>query len=408
MKKLIVPFLTALLLLAALCACGQNADPGNEPHEHAWQEGAKKEATCTEEGSIEWTCVFCGEKKTEAVPMIDHVFGEEEVTKDATCTEEGEITRTCTVCGAVQTETTPMIPHEYEEKITKAANCAEEGEKQKVCVVCGDTISESIPKTDQHDYQDTVTKNATCAKEGIKTRTCKVCGDTQTEAIPKTGQHNYKESVTKKATCKAEGVKTRTCKVCGDTQTETIPKTKHNYIRYSTSEATCGTPGGVTYACTICYDTYFEQKTPALGHVLASGSKTCDRCGGIVFNNGKKSIVVECDDYRINNVQIPYDAESVGYSVSQIIVDENMDSNRAVTVKMLVTADEYGIDLNGCFIAYSLRSKDGTEFKRDTKFYITKKVFQPMETDWVTFSIPIQALYSSSETEFYLSFYSPW
>jgi len=59
-----------------------------------------KEATCTEAGTIEYTCKVCG-TVTEEIPALDHVWGEETVV-EVTCTTEGYKEHTCTKCGAYE------------------------------------------------------------------------------------------------------------------------------------------------------------------------------------------------------------------------------------------------------------------------------------------------------------------
>ena len=53
--------------------------------EHSWDGGkVTKEATCTEDGEMTYTCIHCGDTYTEEIPVIDHNF------VDGECTECGE------------------------------------------------------------------------------------------------------------------------------------------------------------------------------------------------------------------------------------------------------------------------------------------------------------------------------
>ncbi len=64
--------------------------------EHEWDEGkVTTEATCEEAGVKTYTCVKCGETKTESIAAKGHAWGEWEVTTEATCEEAGEETRVC-------------------------------------------------------------------------------------------------------------------------------------------------------------------------------------------------------------------------------------------------------------------------------------------------------------------------
>lgn len=72
-----------------------------EHTEHVWNDGeVQKEATCTEEGSKLYTCIVCGDTKTEVIPAAGHNYSTEwTIDKEATCTEEGSKSHHCTVCG---------------------------------------------------------------------------------------------------------------------------------------------------------------------------------------------------------------------------------------------------------------------------------------------------------------------
>ena len=72
-----------------------------EHTEHVWNDGeVKKEATCTEEGSKLYTCIVCGDTKTEVIPAAGHNYSTEwTIDKEATTTEEGSKSHHCTVCG---------------------------------------------------------------------------------------------------------------------------------------------------------------------------------------------------------------------------------------------------------------------------------------------------------------------
>lgn len=111
----------------------------------------KKEATCTEDGNIEyWTCERCGElfKDSAGKETINqeetileaqgHSYGEWVIT-DATCTEEGKKERTCKVCDIVETEIIPALGHGDAKHIEAVAPTAEkEGNIEYwICRRCG-------------------------------------------------------------------------------------------------------------------------------------------------------------------------------------------------------------------------------------------------------------------------------
>ncbi|MCD7775058.1 MAG: hypothetical protein LUH40_05725, partial [Clostridiales bacterium] len=108
------------------------------------------EATCGADGVMTYTCSYCGDYYTVAIPATgNHTYGEWEVTKEATNTEEGIETRTCANCGATETRTISIIcDHHYVTFEGKAATCTEDGYTDWVeCLFCGDiqVASEVIP-----------------------------------------------------------------------------------------------------------------------------------------------------------------------------------------------------------------------------------------------------------------------
>lgn len=164
-------------------------------------------------------CRVCGEPFGE---LGKHRYGEGTLIKMPTCSEEGEMAYSCLFCDHAMTERLPKLDeHVYDEgKVTKAATCKEEGVKTYTCVDCKATKTESIGKK-SHTYAD-----ATCTKA----KTCKVCGatsgkklghryssecDTSCNRCKATRKvtHSYK-TVTKKATATANGYTLKRCTVC--------------------------------------------------------------------------------------------------------------------------------------------------------------------------------------------------
>ena len=241
-------------------------------HVHNLTKTEAKEASCTEDGNIEfWTCSKCGrvysdsEGVNEVNPeeTIIHATGhkwntEYTVDKEATCTEEGSESLHCSVCGVSDENTVRVIPatgHTYGDwTVTKEATCTEAGSKEKVCVSCGDKVTEEIPATG-HSYGEwTVTKEATCTEVGSKEKVCANCGDKITEEIPATG-HSYGDwTVTKEATCTEAGSKEKVCANCGDKITEEIPAAGHQWNEsYTVDVAPTYTEEGVeSIHCSVC------------------------------------------------------------------------------------------------------------------------------------------------------------
>lgn len=92
-----------------------------------------------------------------------------------TCTEAGSITYTCAACGDSYTQTVPALGHDYDAVVT-APTCTENGYTTHTCERCGDSYTDTVIAAPGHDY--------TCTKDGdTLTYTCTRCGDAYTEEL---------------------------------------------------------------------------------------------------------------------------------------------------------------------------------------------------------------------------------
>ena len=198
-------------------------------HEHKYNETARVNATCTEDGYVEYTCE-CGDTYRDVLKATGHNYVEVPGTSVApTEKSEGkEADQKCTNCGDVITGATiDKLPeqhqHSYKEVSRVEATCTKDGYVEYACE-CGDSYKETLAATG-HNYVTDV-KDATCEEAGAKTETCTKCGDTHTEEIPAKG-HQFGEWVyNNDATYDADGTETRTCSVCGKTETRVAEGTK--------------------------------------------------------------------------------------------------------------------------------------------------------------------------------------
>jgi hypothetical protein len=123
----------------------------------------------------------------------EHTWDDGEVTKEATCTEEGTMTYTCTVCGETKIETIAKDSSNHtggtEVKNAVSATCGKAGYTgDTYCKGCGARIETgtTIPATGDHTWDDGEdTKKPSFTATGTKTYTCTVCGETKTETIAK-------------------------------------------------------------------------------------------------------------------------------------------------------------------------------------------------------------------------------
>lgn len=153
----------------------------------AWKAVTTVDPTCATDGYIEYKNSLTGKTKQEAIPATGKHTYEVTDSTDATCTEAGSVTYTCSVCGDTYTEETDLAEHTYEVTETTDATCTEDGCTTYTCSVCGDTYEETIPATGHDDGKWTVTKSAGAFSTGTKELRCTVCGEVlETETIPQT------------------------------------------------------------------------------------------------------------------------------------------------------------------------------------------------------------------------------
>lgn len=153
----------------------------------AWKAVTTVDPTCATDGYTEYKNSLTGKTKQEAIPATGKHTYEVTDSTDATCTEAGSVTYTCSVCGDTYTEETDLAEHTYEVTETTDATCTEDGSTTYTCSVCGDTYEETIPATGHDDGEWTVTKSAGAFSTGTKELRCTVCGEVlDTETIPQT------------------------------------------------------------------------------------------------------------------------------------------------------------------------------------------------------------------------------
>ena len=163
------------------------------------------------------------EQTPKQVKTCSHNY-EVEITKEATCSEDGVMTFTCSLCGDSYKEVIAKTgKHEYEETVTKEPTCTENGEKTYKCKNCSDSYTEEISATG-HEYESSITKEATCTEDGETTHTCTKCGDTYTETVAVTGHIEGEWKVPKENGMFKNGLKEQVCASCGEMiNTEVIP-----------------------------------------------------------------------------------------------------------------------------------------------------------------------------------------
>ena len=261
-------------------ACGYSMEC-----EHAWNDGSiSKAPTCTEKGTIIFSCTLCGESKTEEIDSTGHSYST--TVTAPTCTEAGYTTYHCSCGDSYEADAVEALGHTEEVIVGTAATCTEAGltDGQK-CSVCDEVLAaQEVIAALGHTEEVIAGKAATCTENGLTDgKKCSVCDEilVAQEVIAALG-HTYDDASDE--ACNACGYVRDVA--CTHAETVVIPGTA----------ATC-TMAGLTEGvkCKSCEEILTKQTTiEALGHteeVIAGTAATCTENG---LTDGKKCSV--CDE----------------------------------------------------------------------------------------------------------------
>ena len=142
---------------------------------HHWDTGeVLKEATCTEDGLMVFTCTDCGQTKEQVIKSVGHIVDGESIDKKATCTEDGRITGTCIVCGEVFDTIIPASGHSF------SSEWVTDDDYHWHAATCGHNVTtEKL----SHDWTQIRVINATQTTVGRVDYECSVCGAKKSETI---------------------------------------------------------------------------------------------------------------------------------------------------------------------------------------------------------------------------------
>lgn len=283
-------------------------------HEHTWDNGTTSvPATCTETGTMIYTCKDCGKTKTAVVPVnLNNHVGETQIKNavDATCTGDGYTGDTyCTSCGRKITSGKEIAATGHSwggwTQIT-APTCMGEGEETRVCSNdSSHTETRAIAATGHNWGEWKQTTAPTCTGEGEETRVClNDSSHTEKRATAATGHNwgapewtwtgvdkaaakficendedhtqNVNAAITGKRTdpaCEASGsvVYTATVTFNGktytDTTSETLPAAGHKWGQWTVTTApSCTQAGEETRVCANDSSHTEKRAVAAAGH----------------------------------------------------------------------------------------------------------------------------------------------
>ena len=178
--------------------------------------------TCENAGVMKYTCMDCGETKTEAISATGHQHTVAIEEKAATCTEPGHKAGTkCLDCNAILSGMEEIPAKGHTEVIDPAVEptCTEPGKTEgKHCSVCNEVIvkQEVIPAKGHTEVIDPAVE-PTCTKTGLtEGKHCSVCNEVivKQEVIPAKG-HTEVVRDQKPATLTEDGYTGDTyCSIC--------------------------------------------------------------------------------------------------------------------------------------------------------------------------------------------------
>jgi len=243
----------------------------NHIHDYSLLSPVAVAATCTEDGYIEYTCIY-GEKYCVLSPALGHDYSNPVETIQPTCEAEGYTGPGCTRCDAVRPDTVvEALGHSIVVVPALEPTCTEDGHGVGTqCDRCKQYFVEpTVNPALGHSYTNYVSDgNATCTEDGTETAKCDRCNesDTRTEENSALG-HIFTDYISDgNATCTEDGTETAKCDRCEetDTRTETESALGHSYTD-SVTLPSCTAQGFTTHTC-ICGDSFIDSYTDPNGH----------------------------------------------------------------------------------------------------------------------------------------------
>ena len=231
--------------------------------DHRWSEGVVDgQGNCESGFDITYTCLNCGETKTEKTKTHSYVKVDEKV---PTCTEDGYVYWSCTQCSHFKAETKHALGHlisSYTERTEPT--CEKNGKIAGKCDSCGEIINKEIPATG-HLYGDVTTSGGYCGNHPVGTVSCLNCD----KIIAKFG-HTFEETVVK-ATCTTSGKITHKCIDCGYSYEERLTAPGHIVSDWQViTEPTCASVGLKEQYCIICGTVLSDADISKLPHKYTS------------------------------------------------------------------------------------------------------------------------------------------
>lgn len=339
---------------------------------HSWDEGIViQEATCQEEGEIEFTCCYCQEIKKDVIAVNPdaHVWDKNSTyDEEPTCTENGTKSIHCSLCKtrkAGSEEEVAALGHDFSEQwiIDKEATCLETGSKSYHCSRCEARINETVIEKAGHTEVIDEAEEASCTATGLtEGKHCSVCKEIliAQEIIP------VKDHSWDKGTVDESGEKIFACMKCGKEIffgiTDILP-TSYNKLTIQWSKFE-GSEGYIVYKLDelgkySIVKTLSGADTTTYIHTVSSGVKYTYKVAAYQLIGAKKNIIAETTD-------------KVG--VAALAAPKVTSANMAAYNKIRIQWTK----VSGCegYVIYRNTSEDGA-------YSVLKTVAQATATEYV-------------------------
>lgn len=220
---------------------------------HGWSDWEiTQEPTEAATGSKSRSCARCQKEEVLAIPQLEHIHSyTSEITTAPSCNQIGVRTFTCE-CGHKYTEALPKIEHSWGEWTTIRDACeTREGLRSRSCQGCSETQEEALPTVHTHSWS-TKEFPPTCTEDGYILKTC-CCGAKET--VPSTYKatgHTMHLDTRTAADCVHAGTAHYYCLSCGMTKDESYYG-DHRWVRHHEDAVTEKKPKIVCHCGWFCY-----------------------------------------------------------------------------------------------------------------------------------------------------------
>ncbi len=332
------------------CDCGE-IDKTQVPvltDTSVWEKSIK-EATCSSEGSINYTSVYG--TVVIVVEKLEHNYGEWQIVVEPTETTKGKAQKEC-VCQAVVEQELPVLTDtSVWTKTEEAATCTKEG-KITYSSIYGDIVK-TISKL-EHNYKNyQVVTAPTLIEEGLARGVCD-CSATDEVVLPKLTDDTFWTIIDETApTCQTVGSRTYRSQYV-DVTIE-LEKLEHNYKWTITTAPTLTEKGSAEGVCD-CEDTTevdLEVLTDSdVWEITEETAPTYNEKGSVVYHSIYGDVTLETA-----KKVAPYDNKTYSSFSYDVDDDEGGYKNGVISVEtawnqITITLDEFG---KGIGTAYPFR-----------------------------------------------------